>query len=33
MVRHVIDRYQLLAFPGYDSGRVFLKLIVLLWPD
>ena len=33
MVRHVINRYHILALPGYDAGHVFLKLIVMLWPD
>jgi hypothetical protein len=33
MVRHVIDRYQLLTLSRYDAGYVFLKLIVMLWPD
>jgi hypothetical protein len=33
MVRNVINRYHILALPGYDAGHVFLKLIVMLWPD
>jgi hypothetical protein len=33
MVWHVINRNKLVALPGYDTGHVFLKLIVMLWPD
>jgi len=33
MIRHVIDCYQLLTLSGDYAGHVFLKRIVMLWPD
>ena len=33
MIRHVIDRYQLLTVSGDDTGHELLELIGMLWPD
>jgi hypothetical protein len=33
MIGHVIDCYPFLALARDDAGYVFLKLIVMLWPD